>query len=70
MSGQNRQTKTFNVGTLFVRDIVFKDFANNPIPANQPLLSRGDGGTYFASSMMSTFSAPAVNEIDAPTADG
>ena len=56
--------------TLFVRDIYFRDFANNPIPANQPLLSRGDGGTYFTSSMTSTFASPAVNAITAPTSDG
>ena len=56
--------------TLFVRDIYFRDFANNPIPANQPLVSRGDGGTYFTSSMRSTFALPAVNEIDAPIASG
>jgi len=66
--GQNN--RTLNVDTLFVRDIYFRDFANNPIPANQPLVSRGDGGTYFTSSMRSTFALPAVNEIDAPIASG
>jgi hypothetical protein len=68
MSGQNN--RTLNVDSIFVRDIYFKDFANNPIPANRPLLSRGDGGTYWASSFTSSFAAAAVNEIDAPTADG
>ena len=68
MSGQNN--RTLNVDSIFVRDIYFKDFANNPIPANLPLLSRGDGGTYWASSFTSSFAAAAVNEIDAPTANG
>jgi hypothetical protein len=66
--GQNN--RTLNLDTLFVRDIVFKDFANNPIPANQPFVSRGDGGTYFTSSMTSTFASPAVNAIIASTSDG
>ena len=66
--GQNN--RTLNVDTLFVRDIYFRDFANNPIPANQPLLSRGDGGTYFTSSMTSTFAAPAINAITASTFGG
>jgi len=70
MSGYGQNNKTINTDTLFVRNIYFKDFANNPIPANQPLVSRGDGGTYFISSMTSTFTSPAVNEITASTPNG
>ena len=66
--GQNN--RTLNLDTLFVRDIVFKDFANNPIPANQPLVSRGDGGTYFTSSFASTIALPAINAIVASTVTG
>lgn len=66
--GQNN--RTLQLDTLFVRDIIFKDFANNPIPANQPLVSRGDGGTYFISSLTSSFTGPAVNAIVASTVDG
>ena len=70
MSGFGQNNRTLNVDTLFVRDIVFKDFGNYPIPANQPLVSRGDGGTYFTSTLTSSFALPAVNAIIAPTADG
>jgi len=66
--GQNN--RTLNLDTLFVRDIVFKDFANNPIPANQPLVSRGDGGTYFTSSFSSTIALPAINAITTSTVTG
>ena len=66
--GQNN--RTLNVDTLFVRDIYFRDFANNPIPANQPFVSRGDGGTYFTSSFASTIALPAINAITASTVTG
>jgi hypothetical protein len=66
--GQNN--KTLNVDTLFVRDIYFRDFANNPIPANLPFVSRGDGGTYFTSSFASTIALPAINAITASTVTG
>ena len=70
MSGANN--RTLNVDSLFVRNIYFKDYANNPIPANQLLVSRGDGGTYFGNLPYSTNSTfyQAINEVDAPTADG
>lgn len=37
-----------NAGSLFTRDFYFKDAGNRPIPANKALISRGDGGTYWA----------------------
>ena len=41
--------QTINTDTLFLRQLYFKDQANNPIAANQVLLTRGDGGVYFGS---------------------
>ena len=70
MSGLGQNSKTLNVDTLFVRDIYFKDFANNPIPANQPFVSRGDGGTYFTSSFTSSIGLPAINAVTAPLEGG
>jgi len=45
MSGTN--TRTLELEKLYVRDIIYKDSFNNPIPRDRVLLSRGDGGTYF-----------------------
>jgi hypothetical protein len=42
-------SQTINADTIFVRDIIFKDGGNYPIPANRYLLTRGDGGIYFGS---------------------
>jgi hypothetical protein len=41
--------QTINTDTVFLRQLYFKDLVNNPIPANQVLLTRGDGGVYFGS---------------------
>ena len=40
--------RTLDLDKLFVRDIVFKDASNRPIPANRVLTTRGDGGIYFS----------------------
>lgn len=45
----NTINNTFTTDTLFVRQLYFKDLVNNPIPQNQVLLTRGDGGIYFGS---------------------
>lgn len=37
-----------NAYALLTRDILFRDQGNYPITANKALLSRGDGGTYWA----------------------
>lgn len=44
-----QQNTTINTDTVFLRQLYFKDQLNNPIPAGQALLTRGDGGTYFGS---------------------
>jgi hypothetical protein len=41
--------QTINTDTVFLRQLFFKDQANNPIPPNQVLITRGDGGIYFGS---------------------
>ena len=46
--------RTLDVDKIFVRDIFFKDLTNRPISANQFLLTRGDGGTYFGNLPTST----------------
>jgi len=45
----NQQQQTITTDTLFLRQLYFKDLVNNPIAANQVLLTRGDGGIYFGS---------------------
>ena len=44
-----QQQQTINTDTVFLRQLYFKDLVNNPIAANQVLLTRGDGGIYFGS---------------------
>lgn len=46
--------RTLDVDKIFVRDLIFKDASNRPISANQFLLTRGDGGTYFGNLPLST----------------
>lgn len=46
---QQQQQQTINTDTVFLRQLYFKDLVNNPIAANQVLLTRGDGGIYFGS---------------------
>ena len=57
MSGVNN--RTLELDKLYVRDIIYKFPSNQPVPANQILYSRGDGGTYFGNipSENSTFTS-------------
>jgi hypothetical protein len=43
-----------NTNSLFTREILFRDGGNRPIPNNRALLARGDGGTYWADTTVST----------------
>jgi hypothetical protein len=46
-----------NVNSLLAREIFFKDKGNRPISTNRALLARGDGGTYWADTTISTQTA-------------
>ena len=46
-----------NISKIFIRDLFFKDESNRPISTNRVLASRGDGGTYWADTSISTQNA-------------
>jgi hypothetical protein len=46
-----------NINSLLAREIFFKDKGNRPISTNRALLARGDGGTYWADTTISTQTA-------------
>lgn len=46
-----------NISKIFIRDLFFKDESNRPISTNRVLASRGDGGTYWADTTISTQNA-------------
>jgi hypothetical protein len=46
-----------NISKIFIRDLFFKDESNRPISSNRVLASRGDGGTYWADTTISTQNA-------------
>jgi hypothetical protein len=54
-----------NMNSLLAREIYFKDKGNRPISTNRVLLARGDGGTYWADTTIST--ANAFNNFRAST---
>lgn len=43
-----------NLNSLLLRELYFKDKGNRPISTNRALLARGDGGTYWADTTIST----------------
>lgn len=43
-----------NVNSLLARELLFRDKGNRPISTNRALLARGDGGTYWADTTIST----------------
>lgn len=52
--------------SLLIRELYFKDKGNRPISTNRALLARGDGGTYWADTTIST-AALAFNTLRAST---
>ena len=46
-----------NISKIFIRDLFFKDESNRPISTNRVLAARGDGGTYWADTSISTQNA-------------
>lgn len=47
-------TNSLTLDKLFIRQLYFRDASNRPIPANQVMTTRGDGGIYFSPSTLST----------------
>ena len=47
-------TNSMTLDKLFIRQLYFRDASNRPIPANQVMTTRGDGGIYFSPSTLST----------------